>query len=86
MPVCPINSMADVFADPHVAAREDVVVVEDPQVGPVPMPNVVPRFSETPGVVRHTGPALGAHNDDVYGGLLGLDQAERDALRADGVI
>ena len=55
-------------------------------VGPVPMPNVVPRFSETPGAIRHTGPALGEHNDDVYGNLLGLDQAERDALRADGVI
>jgi formyl-CoA transferase len=86
VPICPINSMADVFADPHVAAREDIVVVEDPRVGPVPMPNVVPRFSETPGAVRHTGPALGEHNDDVYGGLLGLDQDARDALRAEGVI
>ena len=86
VPISPINSMADVFADPHVVARENVVSVEDPRVGPVPMPNVVPRFSETPGAIRHTGPALGEHNDDVYGDLLGLDQAERDALRADGVI
>ena len=86
VPICPINSMADVFADPHVAAREDIVVVEDPRVGPVPMPNVVPRFSETPGAVRHTGPALGEHNDDVYGDLLGIDEEERDALRAEGVI
>jgi formyl-CoA transferase len=86
VPICPINSMADVFADPHVVAREDIVEVEDPGVGPVPMPNVVPRFSETPGAIRHTGPSLGEHNDDVYGNLLGLGQAERDALRADGVI
>jgi len=86
VPVSPIYSMADVFADPHVAAREDIAVVDDPRVGPVPMPNVVPRFSETPGAIRHTGPALGEHNDDVYGDLLGLDEAEREGLRAEGVI
>jgi crotonobetainyl-CoA:carnitine CoA-transferase CaiB-like acyl-CoA transferase len=86
VPVCPIYSMADVFADPHFAARQDIVEVEDPRVGAVPMPNVVPRFSETPGAVRHTGPALGEHNDDVYGGLLGLAVDEREALRAAGVI
>ena len=86
VPICPIASMADVFADPHVAAREDVVVVDDPRVGPVPMPNVVARFSETPGAIHHTGPALGEHNDEVYGSLLGLSPAEQAALRADGVI
>jgi crotonobetainyl-CoA:carnitine CoA-transferase CaiB-like acyl-CoA transferase len=48
--------------------------------------DVVPRFSEPPGALRHTGPALGEHNGDVYGGLLGLNQDERDALRAEGVI
>ena len=86
VPVCPINSMADVFADPHVAARGNIVAVEDPVVGPVPMPNVVPKFSETPGAVRHTGPALGEHNDAVYHGLLGLDEATLADLRAEGVI
>ena len=86
VPVCPIYSMADVFADPHFAARQDIVEVEDPRVGAVPMPSVVPRFSETPGAVRHTGPALGEHNNDVYGDLLGLAVDEREALRADGVI
>ena len=86
VPVSPIYSMEDVFADPHIVARQNIVVVDDPRVGPVPMPNVVPRFSETPGAVRHTGPALAEHNDDVYGGLLGLDEAERGALRDAGVI
>lgn len=86
VPVCPINSMADVFADPHVAAREDIVVVDDPDLGPVPMPNVVPRFSETPGAIRHPGPPLGHHNDEVYRDLLGLDDATLAELRAEGVI
>ena len=86
VPVSPIYSMADIFADPHVAAREDIAVVEDPRVGPVPMPNVVPRFSETPGAIRHTGPALGEHNDDVYGGLLGYSDERLKALTEEGVI
>ena len=86
VPVCPINSMADVFADPHVAARQDVVAIDDAAVGPVPMPNVIPKFSETPGAVRHSGPDLGEHNDAVYRGLLGLDEATLADLRAEGII
>ena len=50
------------------------------------MPAVLPRFSRTPGGVRFVGPALGEHNAAVYGGLLGLSDAEQAALRTDGVI
>jgi crotonobetainyl-CoA:carnitine CoA-transferase CaiB-like acyl-CoA transferase len=45
----------------------------------------VPRFSETPGAVRHAGPAMGQHNEEVYGGL-GLSAAEIADLRARKVI
>jgi crotonobetainyl-CoA:carnitine CoA-transferase CaiB-like acyl-CoA transferase len=86
VPICPIYSMADIFDDPHYAEREDVAWIEDAAAGPVPMPNVVPRFSETPGAIRHTGPALGEHNAEVYGGLLGLDDAALEQLRSDGII
>jgi crotonobetainyl-CoA:carnitine CoA-transferase CaiB-like acyl-CoA transferase len=50
------------------------------------MPAVLPRFSRTPGGVRFVGPPLGAHNSEVYGGLLGLNEAEQSQLRADGII
>jgi crotonobetainyl-CoA:carnitine CoA-transferase CaiB-like acyl-CoA transferase len=86
VPICPIYSMADIFRDPHYAAREDVAWIDDPAAGSVPMPNVVPRFSETPGAIRHTGPPLGEHNAEVYGGLLGLDDAALEQLRTDGII
>jgi formyl-CoA transferase len=86
VPVCPIYSIADIFADPHYAAREDIIAPEDPDLGPVPMPAILPRFSRTPGRVRFTGPRLGEHNASVYGGLLGLSEDEQAELREQGVI
>lgn len=76
----------DMLADPHFAAREAIVHVDHPAFGDLPMQNVVPKLSGTPGSVRWAGPALGEHNDEVYGDLLGLSAAERDELRAAGVI
>jgi crotonobetainyl-CoA:carnitine CoA-transferase CaiB-like acyl-CoA transferase len=79
-------SVADIFVDPHVAARGDVVTVEDPEIGPVRMQGVYPRFSRTPGAVRMGAPKLGQHNDEVYRGLLGCSSDEVAALARDGVI
>lgn len=86
VPVCPIYSIADIFADPHYAAREDIIAPVDAELGPVPMPAVLPRFSRTPGRVRAPGPPLGAHNTEVYCGLLGLTEADLADLSAAGVI
>jgi formyl-CoA transferase len=47
---------------------------------------VVPKLSETPGSVASPAPALGAHNEAVYRGLLGMDEAQYEALRRDGII
>jgi formyl-CoA transferase len=86
VPVCPIYSIADIFSDPHYKARGDIIFPDDPDIGAVPMPAVLPRFSRTPGQVRFVGPALGAHNAEVYGGLLGLSPNEQARLRETGVI
>ncbi len=84
--VAPIYTNAQVAADPHFLAREALASVPDADFGSVKMPGVVPRFSGTPGAIRSTGPALGAHNAEVYGDLLGLSDAEQASLREQGVI
>jgi crotonobetainyl-CoA:carnitine CoA-transferase CaiB-like acyl-CoA transferase len=79
-------SVADIFVDPQVVARGNIETVDDPTIGPVRMQGVYPRFSRTPGAIQQGAPILGAHNDEVYGELLGIDGAERMALRTEGVI
>ncbi len=76
----------DMLADPHFAAREAIVRVAHAQFGEVPMQNVFPQLSATPGRVRRVGPELGEHNTAVYQDLLGLSVNDLDRLRGDGVI
>ena len=76
----------DMFSDPHFAAREAIVKVPHPDFGEIPMQNATPKLSETPGSVRSAGPALGQHNDEIYGRLLGLDETERARLRQNKII
>jgi crotonobetainyl-CoA:carnitine CoA-transferase CaiB-like acyl-CoA transferase len=81
----PIYDAADIFADPHFAARQTIVSVPDEELGSVRMQCVVPRFSETAVSVRHAGPSLGQHNDEIYRGL-GLSVEEIARFRADRTI
>lgn len=82
----PIYSNRQLVEDAHFVERGAVTSVPDPDFGTVRMPGVVPRFSETPGAIRSTGPAMGAHNEEIYGGWLGLDAVEQARLREHGVI
>lgn len=86
VPIGPINTVADIFEDPHFRARGNLLRVDDPRAGPVVVPNVVPRLSATPGRVDALGPDLGADNDEVFGRLLGVGADELSALREKGVI
>jgi crotonobetainyl-CoA:carnitine CoA-transferase CaiB-like acyl-CoA transferase len=86
VPAGKVFTAEDMLSDPHYAARENVIRVEDPDIGEFPMQNVVPRLSGTPGAVRWTGPRLGEHNDEVYGKVLELDDDERQSLRERGTI
>ena len=76
----------EMLEDAHFKAREAIVKLVDPLLGPMRMQNVAPKLSSTPGEVRRTAPALGEHNDEILGGLLGLDASERDRLAIAGII
>ncbi|PXW36155.1 UNVERIFIED_CONTAM: formyl-CoA transferase [Williamsia faeni] len=86
IPAGRIYTAADMLGDAHFKARGAIVRLLHDQLGEFPMQNVVPHLSGTPGGIRSLGPALGEHNDSVYGGLLGLGTAEREALHAAGII
>src|ERR671938_555550 len=86
VPAGKLFTAEDMLSDEQYAAREDIVEVEDPDIGPFPMQNVVPRLSETPGGVRWTGPKLGQHNQEIYTQVLGMSEEDLDALRERGIV
>ena len=86
VPAGRIYRAPDMLADPHFKARQAIVEVMHPLLGTLAMHNVAPRLSETPGAVRAAGPALGAHNADVFEGLLGIARARLERMAAEGVI
>ncbi|GAB3976527.1 CoA transferase [Actinoallomurus acanthiterrae] len=83
--IAPIYDVRDVLADPQYAALDSIITIDDPELGPVRMQNVVFRLSETPGRIRWAGPPRGAHNAEVYG-RLGLSEEQLADLRAKRVI
>ena len=81
-----VASVDEIFSDPHYAARGNIARVSDPRAGTLAVPNVVPRLTGTPGGIDTLGPALGQHNQEILGGLLGLSAAELKGLESRGVI
>ena len=86
VPVARVFSSADVFADPHMAARGDLVTVADPVLGDVRQQAPVPRFDGVAPDAPSGAPRLGEHNDEVWTGLVGLSGAELEGLRSQGVV
>jgi formyl-CoA transferase len=83
----PIYTIADIFEDPQFQAREMLLEHEDPEFGSYIGPGIVPKLSRTPGSVRWSATwEEGSHNQEIYGGLLGLGDNEIAALRKEGVL
>ncbi|MGH3066595.1 MAG: CaiB/BaiF CoA transferase family protein [Gaiellaceae bacterium] len=83
----PIYTVADIFADEQYRARDMLLEHEDPGFGTYIGPGIIPKFSETPAEVRWSGTwEEGSHNQEVYGGLLGLADEEIEQLQAEGVL
>ncbi|MEO0728755.1 MAG: CoA transferase [Pseudomonadota bacterium] len=77
VPCGPINSIADIFDDPHFAARGILKTLTDEALGDIVVPDTLPRLSETPGETRHLGPPLGDWDDYVKTELINDDSELR---------
>ena len=84
--LAPIYDIEQLLADPQVQALEAVTTIQDEDLGPLRMQNVMFRMQKTPGRIRFAGRRLGQDNEDVYGGELGLDRCCLAALKEQGVI
>lgn len=83
--VAPIYDITQIFEDPQFRALDTITTIDDPELGPIRMQNVLYRLSQTPGGIRWTGRPLGADNADVYGEL-GFGESDLAELSEEGVI
>ena len=86
VPCGPVYAIDEIFDDPQYKARGNILTMQDPRIGELAIPNLVPRLSETPGEVKWLGPAMGEHNGEIYRDWLKLSEAEMEALAAARVI
>jgi len=84
--VAPIYNVGQLMADPQVKALDAITTVDDEDLGPLRMQNVMFRLSKSPGSIHCAGRRLGQDNEQVYGEWLGLDPARIAGLRAEGAI
>lgn len=86
VPCGPINTLAEVFTDPQVEAREMRIEMEHQSGGKVALVGSPMKFSQSPVAYNQAPPILGEHNTEVLGELLGLSEQERLQLAKEGVI
>ena len=87
VPCSMVNSVKDIFEDEHMRVRENLLRVPSPTGGMLWMPGIVPKLSLTPGQITTAGPvAVGAHNEEIYCGRLGLTRDDLAALAKKGVV
>ncbi|MGC5410978.1 CoA transferase, partial [Streptomyces sp. DT225] len=83
--IAPIHDVRDVMEDPQYRALDSVTEVDDPELGPLRMQNVLFRLSRTPGAIRWAGRPHGADTEEILTEL-GLSGPEISALRAERVL
>ena len=85
--LAPIYTVEQLMEDRQVVAREVVTTIDDEDLGPLKMQNVMFRMGATPGRIRHGGGRrLGQDNESVYSELLGVESEKLERLHEDGVI
>jgi crotonobetainyl-CoA:carnitine CoA-transferase CaiB-like acyl-CoA transferase len=88
VPAGPVMSIADIAADQHYQARDMIASIPDERMpeGVTFMAGIMPRLTETPGTIAHSGGDLGTDNQAIYGNFLGLGARELARLQKEGII
>ena len=86
VPVAPVYTAEDVFADPHIEARGMLMPIDDPEVGTYRFARTAPMLEENAELPRNPAPSLGQHTREILEGLLDYSSSEVDALRDHGVV
>ena len=86
IPLAPVRDVGEVMHDRHMHERGFLTEIEHDEIGPVTVPTSPLRYHGADPLETLPSPKLGQHNDEVYGGWLGLAAGEVAALRRDGVI
>jgi crotonobetainyl-CoA:carnitine CoA-transferase CaiB-like acyl-CoA transferase len=84
--IAPIYDVAQLMGDPQIKALDAITTIQDEDLGPLRMQNIMFRLSESPGSIRFAGRRLGQDNEQVYRERLGLDSSSIAELRAEGAI
>ncbi|MBI3002646.1 MAG: CoA transferase, partial [candidate division NC10 bacterium] len=86
LPCGPVNTVAEVLADPAVRHLKMVQEVEHPTLGPIRLLGIPFTIAGSPPEIRRPPPRLGEHTEEVLGEVLGLQPPEVEALRREGVV
>ncbi len=84
--VGPIYDISEIFESELYQARDDIIWIDDSELGELAVPNTHPKMSRTPGEVSFAGPQHGEYNESVYIDELGMSEDRYDELRAKDVI
>jgi crotonobetainyl-CoA:carnitine CoA-transferase CaiB-like acyl-CoA transferase len=84
--LAPIYDVEQLMNDPHVMARESITTIDDEDLGPMRMQNLMFRMLGTPGSIRFAGRRLGQDNEQFYRESLGITREDLGALAAKGVL
>lgn len=86
VPCGKVNRISELLSDPHFKARDKIIELDYPEIGPFPLPKPHITLSKTPGSIERPAPQIGEHNKEIYCGLLGLSEQELEELQLEGII
>ena len=86
VPSAPVRNLREVMNDPHMHQRGMLETIDHPELGRIVVPTSPLRYHGADKVKTTPSPSVGEHNNEIYGGWLGLDEREIAALKSGGVI